>query len=255
MSEVTEYAPGTPSWIDLSTSDSAAATAFYTALFDWTAEDQGAEAGHYVVLRKNGKDVAGLYEAGPDQGPPHWNTYVTVADVDAAVAKVESLGGAVALPPFAVMDVGRMAVGQDTTGGFVALWEPRGQIGCALVNEPGALCWNELVTTDRARAETFYGGLFGWSSRTSQMGAVAYTQFLNGDRAVAGMMEMQGIPTQWGIYIAVEHTEEALSRAEALGGIVVRPPMDLPYGRAATLADPQGAQFSVMALTAGGLPV
>lgn len=251
MSEVTKYTPGTPSWIDLSTTDPGAATAFYTALFGWTGEDLGADAGHYIVLRKNGKDVAALYEAAADQGAPHWNTYITVTDVDATVARVESLRGAVALAPFDVMDVGRMAVAQDATGGFVALWEPRGQIGCTLVNEPGTLCWNELVTTDRARAETFYGRLFGWSSRTTQMGAVAYTEFLNGGRAVAGMMEMQGIPTHWGIYIAVDDTDAAMARAEALGGRIVRPPMDLPYGRAATLSDPQGAVFSVIAVPAG----
>ncbi|HLF41012.1 MAG TPA: VOC family protein [Acidimicrobiia bacterium] len=250
MSEVTEYAPGTPSWVDLATTDADAACAFYTALFGWRGEDQGEQAGHYVMLRKGDRDVAALYQAGPGQGPPHWNTYVTVAEVAHSVEKIESLGGTVAMPPFDVMDAGRMAVVQDATGGMVSLWEPRRQIGSGLVNEPGTLCWYELITSDRERAATFYGGLFGWSSRTHQMGAMAYTEFLNGDRPVAGMMEMQGIPSHWEVYFAVEDTDAALARATQLGGFVVRPPMEILFGRMAAVSDPQGAVFSVMTLAA-----
>ena len=248
MSEVTEHAPGTPSWADLATSDAEAAKGFYTALFGWTGETAGEEAGFYTVLSKDGKPAAALFPVGPDQGSPRWNTYVTVADLDAAVDKVEPAGGVVIAPPFDVFDAGRMAVVSDPTGAVVSLWEARTHIGASVVNEPGALCWNELITGDRDRAAAFYGALFGWSSRTDQLGPMTYTEFKNGETSVAGMTEMHGIPPHWGVYFAVESADATIERATALGASVVRPAMDLLVGRMAALVDPQGAVFSVIQL-------
>jgi len=252
MPEVTDHAPGTPSWVDLATSDAESAKAFYTGLFGWEGETMGEEAGFYTMLRKGGKDVAALYPAGSEQGPPHWNTYVTVADVDAVVDKAEPAGGIVVAPPFDVLDVGRMALVQDPAGAMIALWESRGHAGARLVNEPGSFCWSELITTDRERAASFYGDLLGWSSRTDSMGPIAYTEFKNGASSVAGMMEMAGIPPHWGVYFAVDDADATIARATELGGRCLRPALDLPVGRFAALADPQGAGFSVIELAGGG---
>ena len=49
---------------------------------------------------------------------------------------------------FDVMDVGRMAVIADPTGAALCLWEPRANIGATLVNTPGSMAWNDLVTPD-----------------------------------------------------------------------------------------------------------
>jgi predicted enzyme related to lactoylglutathione lyase len=260
MAEVTEHAPGTPSWVDLATSDADAAEAFYTALFGWTSEDQGDEAGHYRMLRKGGKDVAALYAVDPEQGPPRWNTYVTVDDVDAAVERVDPAGGTVIAPPFDVLEsgargdpavVGRMAVVSDPAGAMVALWQSRGHVGAGLVNELGAPCWTELITGDRERAAAFYAAVIGWSSRTSQMGPMTYTEFMTGERAIAGMMEMAGVVPQWNVYFAVENADATIAEATGLGASVLQPAMDLPdVGRFAILADPQGAPFSVVQITA-----
>jgi predicted enzyme related to lactoylglutathione lyase len=246
MAEVTEYAPGTPSWVDLATSDAESARAFYTALFGWEDEKQGEGPGCYTMLRKDGRDVAALFPAGPENGPPHWNTYVTVADLDTAVEKAEPAGGGVIMPPSDVMGMGRMAVVSDPAGAVLALWEPRGYIGARLVNEPGAFCWSELTTSDRERAAAFYGAVLGWSSRTNTMGPMTYTEFQNGVCTVAGMMETAGVAPHWGVYFAVADADETAARAEELGGSVLRPPMDLPIGRFATLVDPQQAVFSII---------
>ena len=59
MGERTRYEPGTFCWAGLATSDPAAATAFYAALFGWEAEPLSAgEAGTYTILRDAGRDVA-----------------------------------------------------------------------------------------------------------------------------------------------------------------------------------------------------
>ena len=46
-------------------------------------------------------------------------------------------------------------------------------------------------------------------------------------------------------YFAVADADDAVARASDLGGTVVRPPWDSPYGRMAVLADDQGAVFAV----------
>src|SRR5208282_6903023 len=87
--------------------------------------------------------------------PPMWNTYLAVDSVDDAVARVEAAGGKVAMAPFDVMDAGRMAFVLDPAGAAVALWQANHHIGATLVNEPGTVTWNELITDDPG-VVTFY---------------------------------------------------------------------------------------------------
>ena len=74
------------------------------------------------MAQKNGKNVAAIAAAAMPGVPPHWNTYVTVADVDATAGLVPGAGGAVMMPPFDVMDAGRMSVIADPTGAMMCLW-------------------------------------------------------------------------------------------------------------------------------------
>jgi uncharacterized protein len=166
MGERTSHAPGTFSWVDLATTDAAGAKEFYGELFGWVAEDMPGEAGTYTMFRLDAKDVAACFAQG-DGAPPHWNSYVTVEDVDASMEMAAELGGSVLMPAGDIEGIGRMAVIADPTGAAVALWEPRGHIGAGLVNAPGALCWNDLGTTDPDAAWAFYRELFGWTIRCS----------------------------------------------------------------------------------------
>jgi predicted enzyme related to lactoylglutathione lyase len=85
-----EYAPGTPSWVDLGSPDIDGAADFYGGLFGWEATEPGPveETGGYRMFEYKGRPIAGL---GPQMnpGPPYWTTYVTVADADATVAQVQ----------------------------------------------------------------------------------------------------------------------------------------------------------------------
>ena len=82
--EMTEYAPGRPSWVDLGTPDADAGAAFYAALFGWEITAGPPEAGGYRMCMYAGAPVAGM-------GP--------VADTDAAAARVLELGGVAAVEP------------------------------------------------------------------------------------------------------------------------------------------------------------
>lgn len=262
MPPITQYAPGTFCWADLTTVDADLAKDFYTRLFGWTCLDVPADQeGVYTMFQKDGKNVCAVYAMDDEtrqQGvPPHWTSYISVTDADRAADKAQQLGGTVLAPAFDVMHVGRMAAIQDPTGAVVFLWEPKAHIGAEIVGEPNALCWHELQTYDTEAAEAFYTGLFGWTATTETNAlGIPYTEFSNRQGAVAGMLsigpEWGDVPPNWGVYFAVDDCDAALGRAEAAGGSVVVPAMDIPkVGRFAVLRDRQGAHFSVIRLTAG----
>lgn len=257
MPDRTSYAPGTPSWIDIGT-DAEAAIPFYTGLFGWTAFSLGEEAGGYGFFLLDGKQAAGF---GPQQnpGPPVWSSYITVADIEASAAAVTDAGGTVVMPPMDVMSAGRMAVCTDAEGAFFSLWQPLDNVGCAVVNEPGAFCWSELSSRDIDSAKAFYGRVFGWTAEThdlpdSPLGS--YSEWVLGDRKIAGMLPMPPmvpaeVPAYWLVYFAVDDTDAAVARAEELGGTLMMPPMDVEAGRFALLQDPQGGMFAVITLAEG----
>ena len=102
--------------------------------------------------------------------PPAWSSYVSVADADATAATVSEAGGTVIAEPMDVLDLGRWRSSPIPTGAVFGIWQPGTFIGAELVNEPGALSWNELNTRDLEGAKAFYGAVFGWDLRRQRHG-------------------------------------------------------------------------------------
>jgi predicted enzyme related to lactoylglutathione lyase len=250
-----DYAPGTPSWIDLGSPDVDASIRFYGDLFGWSASEAGPpEAGGYRFFLQDGKMVAGLGPLMMEGQPPAWLSYVTVADADETAAKARDAGGMVHVEPMDVLDVGRMAVIADPTGAALGLWQPRRHTGAEIVNEPVSLAWNELNTRDTDAAKPFYEAIFGWQGDTAQMGDIEYTTWQLGDKPVGGMIAMSEqvpaqVPAHWLAYFAVTDTDATMEKAKAGGGNVMFGPTDVPAGRFAVLADPHGAIFGVIKLS------
>ena len=245
------YAQGTPSWVDLQTTDQAAAKAFYGGVFGWTYDDQPMDAGAVYSIAKIGDgQVAAIAPQSPELkaagAPPMWNTYLAVDSVDDATAKVGPAGGTVAMEPFDVMDAGRMSFVLDPSGAPVALWQANQHIGASLVNEPGTVTWNELIT-DSPAAVPFYEQVLGVTTTTMEMGEDKYTMFQVGGKEVAGSMppQMAGVPNHWQVYFAVADADAAAAKIKQLGGSVMVEPFDTPIGKMAVVADPQGAVFSL----------
>jgi predicted enzyme related to lactoylglutathione lyase len=153
-----------------------------------------------------------------------------------------------------VMDLGRMAAFVDPTGAFFGVWQPRSFAGAGIVNEPGALSWNELNTRDPETAKEFYRSVFGWDARPFQMEGGDYTTLHRAgeDRSIGGMLDMRGrvpedVPPRWMTYFAVDDADATAERAKELGGSVTLGPTDIPdVGRFAILTDPHGAHFAVI---------
>jgi len=253
VGERTSYEPGTFSWTDLATPDPDAAKAFYGALFGWQAEDLPVPGGgYYSMQRLDDKDVAAIApqpQAQRDAGaPPAWQSYVTVASADDAAARVGELGGTVHVPPFDVMEAGRMAVIQDPQGAFFMVWEPKSNIGAGLVNAPGALCWNELAAAELNSAPDFYGGLFGWTTEPFEGGPMRYLTIKNGQAVNGGMREKQPEePPHWLVYFAADDVGATLAKVNELGGGTIAGPFDMAGAKIAVARDPQGAVFALYA--------
>ena len=246
--QVTKHDQGKFCWAELSTTDAPGAKKFYTALFGWEVEDH--EMGPdmvYTMLNVNGQTAAAMYQDNSGKAPPHWGAYISVDNVDASSARAKELGGTVVAEPFDVSVHGRMAVIQDPTGAAVCLWQATGHIGYTVINEPGAVCWNELHTRDTSAAAAFYAGMFGYGIKESNMG-MPYTELQIDGKSVAGIMSVQGdepIPPHWSIYFTVANCDETFTKATALGATTVVPPMDIPgVGKMALMQDPQGVYFS-----------
>ena len=145
------------------------------------------------------------------------------------------------------MDAGRMAFVMDPSGAPVALWQAGQHIGASLVNEPGTINWNELITTDPAAA-AFYQAVVGLTTSKMDMGAGEYTLFEADGQMVGGTTppQMPGTPNHWHVYFGAANADATVAKATELGGSVLVPPFDTPVGRMAVIADPQGAVFSII---------
>jgi predicted enzyme related to lactoylglutathione lyase len=242
--------------VDLGVEDIAKAIRYYSAQFGWDIQEGGPEVGGYSVATVGGRMVAGLGpKMGGEQQPTMWTTYLAADDADAVVARITGAGGQVIMGPMDVMELGRMAVAMDTTGGAFGIWQARMHTGAQLVNEAGAIAWNEQMSHDFETAKKFYGAVFGYEFEDMSSEGFSYATLNLAGRPVGGIGGYPqgvpaGIPGSWTLYFGVADTDAAVETASTLGGTVEHQPTDTPYGRMAMLADDQGARFSIMSVRA-----
>ncbi len=227
MPERTSYEPGTPCWVDHASPDLDASIEFYGGLLGWDVPETEAseQTGGYRQAMKGGKPVAGMMPLMQEGQPPAWSSYVSVESAAATADAVRDAGGTVIAEPMEVLDLGTMAVFTDPAGAVFGVWQPGTFIGAELVNEPGALSWNELNTRDVEGAKAFYGAVFGWGFEDNDMGDVGtYTTISLNGNPVGGILNMaeRGVPEQvpahWQVYLAVEDTDAAVAQAKQGGG-------------------------------------
>ncbi|MGH8947119.1 MAG: VOC family protein [Acidimicrobiia bacterium] len=247
------YDQGVPCWVDLTTSDLEGAKSFYSALFGWKYEHHDTDSGPYALASQKGEPATGMF---PGQGDATsvWTTYIAVDDVDAIAEKIGEEGGRILMEPFDVEDRGRMAVASDPTGAVFGIWEAGTHVGAGIVNEHGAFNWNELITDHMETALDFYRAVFGYETQVAETpGGRDYHTFEVSGRGIAGALEPPGpdVPNHWGVYFAVEDVARAEETARKNGGSVVYGPLESPeVGTFIGIADPSGAQLTLIQLAA-----
>ncbi len=117
-------------WVDLAATDGPRAIEFYRGLFGWTGRPRAANGGTLVQLEHEGHAIGSLYQLSRparDAGvPSHWTPYVRVQDVEAACNQAIALGGSLAVAPFAVDGMARIALIVDPVGASFGIWQEPG---------------------------------------------------------------------------------------------------------------------------------
>lgn len=245
---------GAPCWIELTTSDTERSRAFYSQALGWTAEEANAEFGGYFNFRHNGAQVAGCMPSQHGGGLANvWSIYLATDDARKTAEAAAAHGGTVHVPPMDVADLGTMAFVGDPSGAAIGIWQPKAFNGFDTYAETGAPGWFELHTRDYQAALAFYKDVFHWTTATmGDTPEFRYTVLQNGAEQLAGVMDAsaflpEGVPSHWSVYFAVDDADGTIEKIVQLGGSVIRPAEDTPYGRLAEVADPTGAHFKLLA--------
>lgn len=248
---------GAPCWVDLLTSDPERSRDFYGQVFGWTATEPEAQFGGYFNFAKDGVLVAGGMPKQPGMDAPEtWSVYLATDDAQKTIEAAAAHGGQIAVPAMTVADLGTMGVVTDVGGAAIGLWQPGQHQGFGVFGEPGTPSWFEVYTRDYPGTIAFYRDVFGWDTHTaSDTPEFRYTVLQHGPEWLAGIMDgsgflPEGVPAHWAVYFGTEDTDASLATITSLGGSVIRPPEDTPYGRLAEAADPSGVHFKLVAANA-----
>ncbi|NLU65748.1 VOC family protein [Streptomyces sp. HNM0574] len=248
------HTPGKPCWASLLVHGLADCQDFYRELFGWEFRPGPQQMGPYVRALAEGHEVAGLGQMKP--GVHHraaWLPYLASDDADATAARIHECGGTVAVGPLDAEEEGRIAIVSDPVGAAFGVWQGGAHIGLkpSAAGAPGTPVWYELVTVETSFAGKFYGSVFGHHAEAVVSGEFDYLTLHVGGEPVAGVHGVgEELPRDkgphWKTYFSVADTDAAARTAQRIGGRVVEPPRDSPYGRLATLADREGAEFCVI---------
>jgi predicted enzyme related to lactoylglutathione lyase len=188
--------------------------------------------------------------------PSEWSVYLAVADARKTADAVAANGGQILVPAMDIADLGTMAVTSDPDGARIGIWQPKLFHGLGVLGEAGAPSWFELYTRDYDKVVLFYREVFGWDTEVvSDTPEFRYTTLKSGEDQLAGVMDATGFlpdgaPANWSVYFWVNDADAASAKILDLGGSIVRPAEDTPYGRLASAADVTGAHFNIMAANA-----
>lgn len=228
---------------------------FYSQLFGWNL--QPFQGGGYTLIDTNGGGGINGGIGKSQTGEP-WSTfYVEADDLQAVLDKAESLGGKTVMP---ITDFGGavvIAMFNDPDGLLVGIVksadpaqeQPPGPSAGA--GEP--VDWFEVLGSDSGRTQRFYSELFGWTvagadaAEAPGYGLVS-TGAGHGIQGGLGSTEDMHWAT---IYAKVADVEQALAKAESLGGARAYGP--LAFGdsmQTGAFRDPAGNVFGVY--TPGG---
>lgn len=252
--------PGMPIWLDLATTDIAAAQDFYGPLFDWEfevpadgADGTGADsdgAGNYVIAKRSGMPVAGFGQIPAEGNTSVWGLMIYAPQLETVHKNAVKAGATSVLEPRNLGNRGDMSVLIDPAGATIGLKSPADEQAFFAAGEPGTPVWHELmIGKNFAETTKFYHELCGWDIKEmSNTEDFHYATAEWEGNPLAGLWDTANLPdspSMWTLYMGVRNVDEALKLVEAHGGTIVRPAFDSEFGRMATIQDPTGAVLNL----------
>lgn len=118
MANEPNHTHGSPSWLQHTSKDPAAARQFYETVLGWSVGEMPMKDGsNYPAILVGGAPVGGF---SPMPGDGGWLTYITVDDVDLRLKKAMAAGATVISEAMTAPGVGRMATISDPFGARIA---------------------------------------------------------------------------------------------------------------------------------------
>jgi len=247
-----EYHVGKFVWRDLLTHDLPGVKRFYGELFGWRFQETGEEDSRYTVITHGGRPIGGIVYTAREEGQANrsqWVSYLSVPDVDRAVAQVSTAGGVVHTSPMDFPDRGRLAVVRDPQGALLAF--VAASSGDPADRDPAIneWMWTELWTSEVEAAASFYRDLVGYEIQTLEIyEGNEYRLFQRDGAPRAGLIAIpwEGVPPNWLAYVRVADPAAIAARVASLGGSVFfEPDEEVRNGDVAIIVDPSGAALTV----------
>ena len=238
-------------WHDLLTNTPEASRRFYSELFGWEFERPTMiSSGAYYLIRHNGRLIGGMVDANrlDNDDISQWVTVLSVADIDAAVTRLERAGGEVLTPPTEVGERGTLAVVTASDGALFAMVQTRDGDPDEREPEMNGWLWDEAWTDDLAASTGFYTSVLGLTADDRQVDDADYRLLLSGDTPRAGILPhpYEGKRPVWVNYIRVADPTAITERVESLGGQVLLDTEKRDIGgEVALIAGPSGAGIAL----------
>ncbi|WP_149180334.1 VOC family protein [Streptomyces sp. TRM49041] len=252
MTEATRRKPGTPCWVSLMVHGLDATQEFYGELFGWDFQPGPQQLGPYVRGLLDGKEVAGIGQLPADRDLPiAWTTYLASDDADDTAESIHCSGGTVAVGPLDAGDAGRMVICSDPSGAVFGVWQAADHLGTAVAGTHGTPVWNELLTQETDSVAKFYRTVFGYELDPLVSADMDFVTLLVEGRPVAALRGVgNALPrdrgAHWMTWFEVTDPDASARQVVDLGGRVLHAPHDVAGGRRATVADPEGAVFTIV---------
>ncbi|MGH2705114.1 MAG: VOC family protein [Actinomycetota bacterium] len=227
--------------------DGAALEGFYHELFDWHLQ-RVPELGYATIDTHSGSGINGGIGT-VQQGEPYVTFYIEVADLQAALDKIEAAGGKTIVPPTYIPGIVSFAHFADPAGNKIGLvGSDPNQQGPGVSEGSGApVSWFEVLGPNPSGLAKFYEEQFGWTPTASDApGGFEYYQVEPEQGGIGGGIgsSPDGQPHVT-LYAEVADLQARLDTAESLGGKALVPPTTLAGVEFAQLLDPQGMAFGL----------
>ncbi len=252
MSTLPEVPPGTGRHpiplVVLSANRLAESRDFYARLFGWPMHAIGREM--VAAMPASGPGVT--LRSGVPEGFPGTVPYIGVPDVPAALDRVVAAGGSVERAPWTIPMAGTMARFRDPSGtlygvldGRTALAMPRVPMPLGANPRPPAhtVCSLEMFAADLSAAAGFFGALFGWGTKETMPGYVAFDP----GAGIGGVFQGHTPATRGMMYVYVTDVAATLVAIEGAGGKRMSDAMAMPgLGTFGYFTDPSGTSAGLI---------